>query len=192
MSKVIDQIREGVWSPTSDKPMPGSTKPDKEMLEIAKKAMETPDETVSSVKTPTETVPAINMPEQTAPVKELPKDYDEKNSVIIDDEVYTIKPTRLRYFRNKSMSIYHYLLQIPLTEFLTYDKGVFDTERSADQLLFDFLVGVFDNIEIVKNIYDKMTAEHLDKVLEIVGRLDGIAQRDEEAERKNREAAAKR
>ena len=78
---------------------------------------------------------------------------------------------------------------IPLTEFLAYDKGTFDPERDADQMLFDFLTAVFDDARLVTESYDDMSAEDIERVLEIFGRLNHIDEKDEAA-RKNREAQA--
>lgn len=102
-----------------------------------------------------------------------------------------IKATKLKYFRNRTASIYSALKLVPLNEFLAYDKGVFDSERDSDQILFDFLIAVFDDGKLVKTHYDNMTAEDIEKILEIFGRVNHINEK-EEAARKNREAQATR
>lgn len=80
---------------------------------------------------------------------------------------------------------------VPLNEFLAYEKGVFDKDRDSDQILFDFLIAVFDDSQLVKSHYDDMTAEDIERILEIFGRVNHIDEK-EEAARKNREAQAKR
>ena len=122
--------------------------------------------------------------------EELPPAYKEENCIFIAGKPVEIKPTKLKYFRNKAASIYSVLKIVPLSEFLAYDKGIFDKERDSDQILLDFLVAVFDDEQLVRDNYNDMTAEDIEKVLEIFGRLNHINEK-EEAARKNREAQAK-
>lgn len=130
------------------------------------------------------------VPMSTELSKVIPPMRKEENSVRIGDRMVEIKPTKLKYFRNKTASIYSILKVVPLTEFLSYDKGIFDKERDSDQILLDFLVAVFDDEQLVRDHYDEMTAEDVERVLEIFGRLNHINEK-EEAARKNREAQAK-
>ena len=123
--------------------------------------------------------------------KELPTLEHEENCIVVGGRKIEIKPTKLKYFRNRTASIYSALKIIPQNEFLAYDKGVFDKERDSDQILFDFLIAVFDDGGIVKANYDDMTAGDIEKILEIFGRVNHIEEK-EEAARKNREAQAKR
>lgn len=122
--------------------------------------------------------------------KVIPPLIKEENCVRLAGELVEIKPTKLKYFRNKSASIYSILKVVPLSEFLAYDKGVFDKERDSDQILLDFLVAVFDNEQLVRDNYDEMSSEDIEKILEIFGRINHINDK-EEAARKNREAQAK-
>ena len=145
-----------------------------------------------------ETTPAV--PLNTTETKEIPMPSEltkiipplrkEENCVKIAGEMVEIKPTKLKYFRNKSASVYSILNVVPLTEFLAYEKGVFDKERDSDQILLDFLVAVFDDPELVRTNYDDMTAEDIERILEIFGRVNHITEKEEKA-RKNREAQVK-
>lgn len=129
-------------------------------------------------------------PEPKALDKEMPTPYKEENCVTIKGKKIEIQPTKLAYFRNKTASAYEILKAVPLTEFMTVGKGVFDEKRDADQILFDFLIAVFDDKELLKTSYDDITAADVEKILEIFGRINGIEARKEEA-RKNREAQGK-
>ena len=131
-----------------------------------------------------------SVPSPTELDKELPTIEREENCIQLGDRKVEIKPTKLKYFRNRTASIYNALKIVPLTEFLAYDKGVFDQERDSDQILFDFLVAVFDDGLLVRNHYDEMTTEDIEKILEIFGRINHIDEK-EEAARKNRETQAK-
>ena len=145
-----------------------------------------------------ENTPAV--PSNTTETKEIPMPSEltkiipplrkEENCVKIAGEMVEIKPTKLKYFRNKSASAYSLLNLIPLTEFLAYDKGIFDQERDSDQILLDFLVAVFDDPELVRKNYDDITADDIEKILQIFGRINHITEKEETA-RKNREAQVK-
>lgn len=150
-----------------------------------------PKETTQVPETPAETTETPVTPEKKELDKEMPSDLPEENCVTICGVKREIKPTKLKYFRNKTASVYNILKVVPLNDFLNYDKGVFDPNRDADQILYDFLIAAFDDVEFVKANYDNMTAEDVNKVLKIFGRLNGIDEK-EEAARKNREAQAKR
>lgn len=140
---------------------------------------------------PAETKKPKRTPKAKALDKELPKIEHEENCITLGDRKIEIKPTKLKYFRNRTASIYSALKLVPINEFLAYDKGVFDNDRDSDQILFDFLIAVFDDGSIVKTYYDDMTSEDIERILEIFGRINHIEEK-EEAARKNREAQAKR
>jgi hypothetical protein len=87
------------------------------------------------------------------------------------------------------ISAFGIIKAVPLHELLTYDKGVLDPTRDADQLLYDFLVAVFDDSSFVRDHYDDLDADTIDRIVKIFGRINHIDEK-EEAARKNREAQA--
>lgn len=141
--------------------------------------------------TPDVTPPLEETPEPTPPKEEMPTDLNMENVVVINGKQVEIKPTKVKYFRNKTVACYGYIKAIPLTEFLSYDVGVLNKTKSADQLLYDFLVAVFDDSAFVRDNYDEMTAANIDEIVKIFGRLNNIDEK-EEAARKNREAQGNR
>ena len=141
--------------------------------------------------TPEESPMVENVPEASPEKTEKPSDYIEENCVIIGNQKIEIKPTKLKYFRNKAASAYGIIKAIPLHELLTYGKGILDENRDADQLLYDFLVSVFDDSDIVRSNYDEIDADMIDRICKIFGRINHIDEK-EEAARKNKEAQAKR
>lgn len=173
------------------------------------KEKELPADELSNKQTPVETDQIPDQPEQTpqltvipnktsekevipnaSPEKEeKPSDYLEENCVLIDGQKIEIKPTKLKYFRNKGASGYGIIKAVPLHELLTYEKGVLDETRDADQLLYDFLVAVFDDSVFVRDHYDDLDADTIDRIVKIFGRINHIDEK-EEAARKNREAQA--
>ena len=152
---------------------------------------EQPDKTPAITFIPKESAQVDTIPEASPEKEEKPSDVLEENCVIIGDQKIEIKPTKLKYFRNKAASAFGIIKAVPLHEFLTYGKGVLDENRDADQLLYDFLVAVFDDSTLVRDNYDNLDAETIDRICKIFGRLNHIDEK-EEAARKNREAQAKR
>ena len=149
----------------------------------------TPEESELIEKTPEESKLLEETPEETPPKTEMPSDLKLENCVEIDGQKIEIKPTKLKYFRNKGASAYGIIKAVPIHELLTYGKGVIDAERDSDQLLYDFLVSVFDDSAFVRDHYDEMDADQVEQILKIFGRINHIDEK-EEAARKNREAQA--
>ena len=175
---------------------------EKEMPEQTIKTPEIPKQTeLSSAQlkevpklkiTPQQSAPVETIPEASPEKQEKPNEVKEENCVTLGDEKIELKPTKLKYFRNKGASAYGVIKAIPLHELLTYGKGVLDENRDADQLLFDFLVSAFDDSVFVRDHYDDFDAENIDRIVKIFGRINHIDEK-EEAARKNKEAqAAKR
>lgn len=160
---------------------------------------ETPAETDLKKEQPTETPKVETKPEETkqldtipdaSPEKEeKPSDQLEENCVLINGQKIELKPTKLKYFRNKGASAYGIIKAVPLHELLTYGKGILDENRDADQLLYDFLVAAFDDNIFVRDNYDDMDADTIDRIVKIFGRINHIDEK-EEAARKNKEAQA--
>lgn len=138
---------------------------------------------------PTEIELTKEQPEVSEMNREMPSKVNTENCVEIDGELYEIKPTKLKYFRNKMAGAYSVIKAVPLNELLTYDKGILDPEKDADQILFDFLVAAFDDADFVTEHYEDMTADDIEKVVAIFGRLNHIDEKAEQA-RKNKEAQA--
>lgn len=148
-----------------------------------------PEESPKVEEIPAESPQKEEQPQDTKLDKEQPAMPNAENCVTIGDQVIEIKPTKLKYFRNKAASGYGIIKAVPIQELLTYSAGVLDEKRDADQLLFDFLVAAFDDSVFVRDHYDEMTADDVEKVIKIFGRLNHIDEK-EEAVRKNREAQA--
>lgn len=148
-----------------------------------------PDNTPQLTDVPEKTNQLETTPEASPEKEEKPSDNIEENCVMIGDQKIEIKPTKLKYFRNKAASGYGIIKLIPLHELLTYDKGMVDETRSADQLLYDFLVAVFDDSTFVRDHYDDLDADTIDRIVKIFGRINHVDEK-EEAARKNKEAQA--
>ena len=150
---------------------------------------EKPVESQQLEEMPVESAQLEEIPEESPEKTDMPSDLNLENCVEIDGQQIEIKPTKLKYFRNKAASAYGIIKAVPIHELLTYGKGVIDEKRDADQLLYDFLVSAFDDKEFVRSHYDEMDADQVEKIIEIFGRINHINEK-EEAARKNREAQA--
>lgn len=148
-----------------------------------------PDQTELKDEIPEESPKIETTPEPSPNKEEMPSELNEENCVVVNGKKIEIKPTKLKYFRNKGASAYGIIKAIPLHELLTYDKGVIDPKRDADQLLFDFLVAVFDDSSFVATNYNEMDADTIDRIVKIFGRINHVDEK-EEAARKNKEAQA--
>ena len=150
----------------------------------------TPEASPAMKGAPEETPFVENTPEETPQKTDLPSGLNMENVVFIKNEPIEIKPTQLRYFRNQAVSSYNFIKAIPLTTFFTYQKGVLGN-RSPDEMLYDFLVAVFDSSEFVRDHYDEMTADDVDRIVKIFGRINHIDEKEEQA-RKNQQAQGSR
>jgi len=150
---------------------------------------EQPNETPRLTIVPDESPQVETTPEASPEKTEKPSDVLEENCVLVGGKKIELKPTKLKYFRNKAASAYGIIKAVPLHELLTYGKGMFDERRDADQLLYDFLVAAFDDPELVRDNYDNLDADAVDRICKIFGRLNHIDEKEEQA-RKNREAQA--
>ena len=179
-------------TPIEGKELPVELETNKEIPVESELIEQQPQETPVLTESPEESKLVETVPEASEGKAEMPSDFIEENCVVVNGQKIEIKPTKLKYFRNKAASAYGIIKMVPLHELLTYDKGVLDERRDADQLLYDFLVAAFDDPEFVKKNYDEFDADAIDKVVKIFGKVNHIDEK-EEAARKNREAqAAKR
>lgn len=181
--------------------LPNVTPVKEELPEVVLQMPKQPVETKKNKKTPQESglvetqpdpSPKVEtVPDESPAKEEKPSDVIEENCVMVGDQKIEIKPTKLKYFRNKAASAYGIIKAVPLHELLTYGEGVFDERRDADQLLYDFLVSVFDDVSIVRDHYDEFDAETIDRLVKIFGRINHVDEK-EEAARKNKEAQAQK
>lgn len=191
-----------VVTPTAVEPVdiPNQTVHPKESQPEPVKAVETQPEKTPAVETKPEQTPEVSdQPEKTPEVdtvpapaadKEVPSGMIEENCVVFEGKKIELKPTKLKYFRNAAAAGYAVVKAVPLNNLLLYKEGVIDQKRDADHVLFDFLVAAFDDVDFVRENYDNFTAELIDNVVKIFGRINHIEEKEEQA-RKNKEAQAK-
>lgn len=151
-------------------------------------------EDLFATETKKETPIASESVEETPIQKELskiiPSMRKEENCIKIGNKLIEILPTKVKYFRNKTATVYAILEAVPLTDFFAYAKGTFDEERDSDQILYDFLVAVFDDEKLIHKNYDSISTNDIEEILKIFDRVNHISEKKENA-RKNREAQMK-
>lgn len=159
---------------------------DKPIPESEQTAIPVPATNKKRKAVPKENTTHKDLPKETELNKAPPSDINPENCVTINGETIELKATKIKYQRNRTAAAYHILEMYPLADVLAWDKGIVDPERDGDQVVFDFLVAVFDNSKLVTRLYDAMTTSDIERILKIFRRLNKIDEKEEAA--KNRAA----
>jgi len=134
----------------------------------------------------TETTPPL--PKPTNKKIAAPKIGNPQNVVQFGDVEVELKPTKIKYQRDRTAAFYRMLKQMPLIDILALQDGILDPERSSDKMLFDWLIAVTDDPKLVTANYDKLDSESIYKMLEIFCRLNHIPE-DEKKQKAQTEKA---
>lgn len=118
------------------------------------------------------------VPETTDTQIPAPKIGNQENCVQFGDDYIEIKPTKLKYQRDRTAAAYRILQQISVTELLALQDGLVDPDRSSDKVLFDWLIAVTDDSDLVIRNYDKLDSETIYQCLKIFCRLNHIKEED--------------
>lgn len=143
------------------------------------------DNETNTIPVPEVTEQKKPVPEVTDKIVEIPMTGNPEDYVEINGMKKLIKPTKLKYQRDKTASFYRIVEAYPLADILQVDKGIFDEERDGDKCLFDWLISVFDDAEFVKNNYDDIDTKAVNDAVKITKRLNGITEKEEQL--KNRQ-----
>ena len=127
-------------------------------------------------------------PKPSAKKIDTPKTGNQANMVQFGDVEIELKPTKLRYQRDRTAAFYRMLKQMPLVDILALQDGILDPERSSDKMLFDWLIAVTDDPKLVTSNYDKLDSESIYRILEIFCRLNHIPE-DEKKQKAQTEKA---
>ena len=144
--------------------------------------------------TRTKRIPATEQPTKDLPAtgmktKELPQTSNPENTVMIGGKLIEIKPTKLKYQRNRTAAFYRLLEIYPLTDILAMDAGSFGDERDGDKATMDWLIAATDDEQLIVDNYDEIDTGTVEKILAIFKRLNKIDEK--EAKRKNLETERK-
>ena len=123
------------------------------------------------------------LPSAGQPEKELPQVGSPENSIVIGGKLIEIRPTRLRYQRNRTAAFYKMLELYPLADILAMEAGALGDDRDGDKAVMDWLIAVFDDEALVLENYDSMDTATIEHLLEIFRRVNRID--DKEQKQKN-------
>ena len=107
------------------------------------------------------------LPDAQQPEKALPQVGNPENTIVIDGRLVEIKPTKLRYQRNRTAAFYKMLELYPLADILAMEAGAFGDDRDGDKAVMDWLIAVFDDEALVLENYDGMDTATVEQLLEI-------------------------
>lgn len=136
-------------------------------------------------KTPSAEQAVKPIPEVTDSKKELPAVGNPENTVTIGDKLIEIKPTKLKYQRNRTALFYKVFDMLPLPDILSFEAGAFGDDRDGDKCVMDFLIAATDNEDLITANYDEMNSETIYQILSIFRRINRIDEK--EAKAKNAE-----
>lgn len=119
------------------------------------------------------------VPEGARAIKELPNVGSPENTVIIGGQLIEIKPTKLKYQRNRTAVFYHILELYPLSDILAMGENSFGDGLDGDKKLYDWLVAVTDNEELIRENYDEIDSDMIYRLLEIFRRVNKISEMEE-------------
>ena len=143
----------------SKKPLPAAGQEVKEMPEKAPDVKVLPDPGIKS--------------------KDLPQVGSPENTVIIGGKLIEIKPTKLKYQRNRTAVFYHILELYPLSDILAMGPKSFGDGLDGDKKLYDWLVAVTDNEELIQQNYDDIDSDTIYRMLEIFRRVNKISEMED-------------
>lgn len=129
--------------------------------------------------------PRKKLPESSQTTKELPHVGIPENTVKIGENLIEIKPTKLKYQRNRTALFYKVLSMIPLPDILAMEAGSFGDDRDGDKCVMDFLIAATDDEQLILDNYDEMDTGTIETILTIYRRVNKIDEK--ESKQKNAE-----
>lgn len=127
------------------------------------------------------------IPEATEKPKTLPKTGSPENTVIIGEQLIEIKPTKLKYQRNRTAAFYRVLEMYPLVDILAMEAGSFGDERDGDKATMDWLIAATDDEQLILDNYDSMDTGTIEKILSIFKRVNKIEEKEAKIKNMERE-----
>ena len=137
-------------------------------------------------------IPEAKMEEKKIPdaemkAKELPSVGNSENTVTIGGQLIEIKPTKLKYQRNRTAAFYKLLDLYPLIDILAMEAGSFGDDRDGDKAVMDWLIAATDNEQLIVDNYDEIDTGIIEKVLSIFKRVNRIEEKEEKIKNMEKE-----
>ena len=124
-----------------------------------------------------ETNKPLPAPEQTD--KGLPQIGIPENSVRIGDQLIEIRPTKLKYQRNRTAAFYRMLELYPLADILAMEAGAFGDDRDGDKALMDWLIAVTDDEQLILDHYNELDTGVIEQLLQIFRRVNRMDEKEQ-------------
>lgn len=135
---------------------------------------ETKEVDLPEVTEETKAIPEVTPKKKAAPPRGAPE-----NTVMFGDVMIEIKPTAVRYQRDRTAAFYRILEMYPLVDVLGMEAGSFGDERDGDKAVFDWLIAVTNDAKLVEENYDKLDTGTIEKILTIFRRVNKIDEKEE-------------
>lgn len=140
---------------------------------------EIPNSAQAEKELPTPQAPAKEKPSAKSKQKPLPDVGLTENMVTIGGTVIEIKPTKLKYQRNRTAAFYKLLELYPLTDIMAMEEGTFGDDRDGDKATMDWLIAATDNEQLIVDNYDDIDTETIEKILKIFKRINRIDEKED-------------
>lgn len=111
--------------------------------------------------------------------KAMPELGTPENTILIGDKLVEVKPTKLKYQRNRTASFYKVLELYPLAEVFAMQPGTFGDDRDGDKAVMDWLIAVLDDEKLVTENYDEMDTGTIERLISIYKRVNQIDEKEE-------------
>lgn len=111
--------------------------------------------------------------------KGLPQIGSPENSVRIGDQLIEIKPTKLKYQRNRTAAFYRMLELYPLADILAMEAGAFGDDRDGDKALMDWLIAVTDDEQLILDHYNELDTGMIEQLLQIFRRVNRMDEKEQ-------------
>lgn len=118
------------------------------------------------------------LPPVTAAIPAFPYVGNPENTVSIGGKLIEIKPTKLKYMRNRTAAFYKILELYPLADILAMDAGAFGDDRDGDKAVLDWLIAVLDDEALVLANYNDLDAETIEKMVIIYKRVNRVEEKE--------------
>ena len=137
-------------------------------------------------------IPDAKMEEKKIPdvemkMKEVPAVGNSENTVTICGQVIEIKPTKLKYQRNRTAAFYKLLDLYPLIDILAMEAGSFGDDRDGDKAVMDWLIAATDNEQLIVEHYDEIDTGVIETILSIFKRVNRINEKEEKIKNMEKE-----
>lgn len=142
------------------------------------RSKEKPDSKQSKKETPSPEQQVKDKPALEQAYKELPAVGNPENTVTIGGKLIEIKPTKLKYQRNRTALFYKVLMIYPLVDVLGFEAGAFGDDRDGDKCLMDFLIAATDDEKLIVDNYDDIDNETVEKIVTIFRRVNRIDEKE--------------